>query len=104
MKNKSAFGQYSGSCINCFQGTDTALAFVGCLEWQAAGLMMLGLPDEHAFATVNSFGDESKPFIVRVCAECVEKSAAPFPAPALAIPDYPVPNIQQPDWTPASAA
>lgn len=41
-------GDYRDSCVACFQGTDTGLAFVGPAEWAAAGLQVLGVPEDQA--------------------------------------------------------
>ena len=98
-------GTYRGSCVACLQGTDTALAFTGEAEWLVAGLVMLGIPEDAASLMVEAFFKEqgAKPGMVldgewvmpvQVCAECVAKSAAPFPAPG--IPSFGVPEIRQP--------
>ena len=99
-------GDYNGSCVVCLRGTDTALAFTGEAEWLVAGLVNLGIPDDPACLMVEEFFKEqgAKPGMVldgehtmpvQVCAECVSKSAADFPAPG--IPAFGVPNIGQPD-------
>lgn len=104
MTIKNAFGQYAESCAVCLQGTDTALAFTGVMEWKIAGLTCLGIPDDVATIMVERWADDDAPLVVKVCAECVKRGSAPFPAPALCIPGYPVPNIQQPDYQPMGGA
>lgn len=103
-KNNNAFANYAGSCAVCLLGTDTALAFTGALEWKIAGLICMGIPDDEATIMVERWGNDDDPCVVKVCAECVGKAAAPFPAPALCIPGYPVPNIQQPGYQPVGGA
>lgn len=80
------FGNYSGSCVSCMRGTDTALAFQGEIEWIAAALIHLGVPKIEAIATVR---DPATPLeivdggtryrtIVRVCEACAAVSTIPF--------------------------
>lgn len=93
----NAFGQLSGSCIVCLTGTDTALAFAGSLEWKAAALVVLGVPQREAIATVDQFvdGSDRAAVTIRVCASCVRNSRANFPEPALVYVGGEVPCIQE---------
>jgi hypothetical protein len=97
-------GDYRDSCAVCVRGTDTALAFTGEAEWLEAGLGVLGIPDDEAQHMIEAFfvekgadpgmvltGDHE--MVVRVCAECVAKAPAQFPAPC--IPAFGVPVIGQ---------
>jgi hypothetical protein len=73
-------GTYSGSCVVCLQGCDTALAFRGEAEWIIAGLRVLGLPSGEAEQTLAHAtgcdpdmvpnGELTVP--VRVCESCVQ--------------------------------
>lgn len=77
----------NGPCVVCDQGTDTALAFEGVAEWLTAGLMVLGVPRQDAIAMVEDTWPQGVAFDVvvtqpvRVCAACVARCAAEFPAP-----------------------
>ncbi|MGV0607364.1 hypothetical protein [Mycolicibacterium sp. XJ1904] len=100
----------TGSCVACGQGTDTAVAVRGEGEWHVAFLLQLGVPDDHASATV-SVGTGCAPgqvpegvytTHVRVCTECFAK--APFHAkspfhkpvkPALYVEGAELPLIEQ---------
>lgn len=93
-----AFEEFAGSCAVCLLGTDTALGFTGTMEWKVAGLICLGIPDDEAHTMVEPWGNDHDPYLVKVCGKCVRNGSAPFPAPALAIPGYPIPNIQQPGY------
>lgn len=101
-------GDYRGACIACLQPTDTALAFKGDAEWLIAGLKFLSLPYNEAYEVYRldqlekghdlhpgDVRDGTDSLIARVCAACVAKSRASFPAPALALPGQPVPVISQ---------
>lgn len=75
----------AGSCIVCLHGTDTALGFVGSIEWVCAGLMNLGVPDAEAVATVENSPipvDGSGRFhaVYRVCSACVSETNLPAPS------------------------
>jgi hypothetical protein len=84
-------GDYEGSCVACQTGTDTGLAFEGEAEWLIAGLTVLGLSEheaslmvsEHLGGSAGEVPDGVHSMGVRVCAACVAKSPASFPAPAL---------------------
>jgi hypothetical protein len=75
-------GTYTGSCVVCLQGCDTALAFRGEAEWVIAGLMHLGLPHEEAEDTLSHVTDCAPGMVpdgeltipVRVCESCVQAS------------------------------
>ncbi len=93
-------GSYSGSCVACLQGTDTALAFRGEPEWLIAGLTRLGIPDDQATVMVSQgLGSpagqvpdvNTVELAFRVCQKCVDGS----PFPAVGIPPN-VPVIEQP--------
>ncbi len=86
----NAFKKFGGSCAVCLQGTDTALAFTGVMEWKVAGLISLGIPDDVAHVMVERWGNDYDPYVVRVCGACVGNASAPFPALELCIPGYPV--------------
>ena len=98
-------GNYSGSCVMCLRGTDTALAFTGEAEWLIAGLINLGLARDDAnrtaFAMFEDMGcdpdmvpEGRQTFGVRVCAECVSKAPySGFPSPGVEA--FGVPNIAQ---------
>lgn len=80
----------NGPCVVCGQGTDTALGFQGDANWVAAGLVVLGVPTEEAMDAVEDYwgGPDAVPpgeFVqaVQVCAECVAKCPADFPAPGV---------------------
>lgn len=71
-----------GSCIACLNGTDTALGFRGDLEWAAAGLTALGVPEDQAVATVENTElpvDEAGRVeaVFQVCASCAAKAGMP---------------------------
>ena len=83
-------GDYNGSCIVCFHGTDTALAFEGEAEWVIAGLVTLGIPTEFEAGVMMSHFFDVPPGTVpdgivtlgvQVCADCVERCPANFPKP-----------------------
>jgi hypothetical protein len=73
-------GTYTGSCVVCLQGCDTALAFRGEAAWVIAGLRVLGLPADEAEETLteitgNAPGmepDGELTIPVRVCESCVQ--------------------------------
>jgi hypothetical protein len=75
-------GTYTGACVVCLQGCDTALAFRGEAEWVIAGLRVLGLPGDEAEKTLTDItgcepgmvpnGELTVP--VRVCETCVQAS------------------------------
>ncbi|QSM01784.1 hypothetical protein PROPHIGD11-1_16 [Mycobacterium phage prophiGD11-1] len=91
----------ASSCIVCFQGTDTALAFYGSPEWCVAGLMTLGVPGDQAMATFEScHPNPSDPMTVtyRVCSSCVERAGC-LPEPKLTIPGFEIPAVYQPGMT-----
>jgi hypothetical protein len=77
-------GSYTGSCVVCLQGCDTALAFRGEAEWVIAGLRVLGLPSDEAEQTLAHItgcapgmvpnGELTIP--VRVCESCAQASGA----------------------------
>jgi hypothetical protein len=78
------------------RGTDTALAFDGEREWQAAGLVALGIPTNEAINMIEQFSTNPR-LIVRVCASCVAKSEAfKSIAPALIFTGGNLPSIRQP--------
>lgn len=95
----------NGECIVCLRPTDTALAFASEEpEWLAAGLSVLGLPEDEAMSEVRRWldgipEDEHVSWLempVRVCGDCVAKCRANFPAPVLAVGDWAViPTITQ---------
>lgn len=94
-------GDYQGTCIACFRGTDTALGVRGEPEWHAAFLHRLGLPMDQAIAIVERRpeartvrADGQSDGMYRVCSECAAK--ANFPAPVLAIEGAALPTIAQP--------
>jgi hypothetical protein len=96
-------GDYQDSCIVCLRGTDTALAFKGDAEWIITGLIMLGVPEDEALATISyvygcPYGivpDGTIRETFRVCGECVAGAKPNFPAPVLAIPGATVPCVGQ---------
>jgi len=93
----SAFQSFAGSCAVCLQGTDTAIAFVGSLEWKAAGLHALGIPLDEACGMVERFAPyEDWPLILRVCAGCVRKNRPDFPDPRLLIQGAELPAMHEP--------
>jgi hypothetical protein len=73
-------GTYTGSCVVCLQGCDTALAFRGEAEWVLAGLRVLGLPDDEAAKTLTEVTGCAPGMVpdgkitvpVRVCEACVQ--------------------------------
>lgn len=96
-------GTYVGSCTICLRGTDTALGFRGDAEFVIAGLVTLGIDSmEEADATLRSLtgcDDGMVPTgvlsqVVRVCAECVDKCPAAFPAPVPLMMGAEVPCIE----------
>jgi len=85
-------GTYSGSCVSCMRGTDTAISFAGSAEWIMAGLTVLGVPEKEAIdMTVNMFGcspgmvpvGDNLSAIVRVCRPCARKARGDFPKPVV---------------------
>lgn len=85
-------GTYTGSCVVCLNGCDTALAFVGEAEWSVAGLTVLGIPSDQAqtmvieqLATVygitepDTVPDGDVTVAVSVCESCRDRSGAGFP-------------------------
>ena len=46
-------GTWTGSCVVCLRGTDTAFGLDGEPEWVAAALMTLGIPLEEAVPLMN---------------------------------------------------
>jgi hypothetical protein len=94
----------AGSCVVCGNGTDTALAVEGEAEWHIALLIELGVPEAEA-PDVVSAGTNSDPgkvpagrfkAVYRVCAACVERAPADFPAPVLFVEGGTMPMIVQP--------
>ena len=71
-------GTYTGTCVACLRGTDTALAFRGPAEWAAAGLVRLGLPMAEAIATIEAFPGmveaDGATRMFRVCERCAHKA------------------------------
>ncbi len=103
-------GSYRDTCIVCFTPTDTGLGFRGEAEWCIAGIRVLGVPEDHAYPTFregwidsgHELGDGEVPdgvidVPVRVCAGCVSKCPADFPAPVLAVPGAALPTISPAD-------
>jgi hypothetical protein len=87
-------GTLSGTCIACYKPTDTALGVEGDPEWHAAFLVVLGVPQTEALATI----ERSQPprrSVCRVCEACAAKS--PFPKPVLALPGVAVPTVGHPE-------
>jgi hypothetical protein len=75
MSARGLRGDYRDSCTVCLQGTDSALALRGELEWIAAALIHLGIPFEEACELVRTmpeqpFGPDT--FLFRVCQDCAE--------------------------------
>ena len=71
-------GTFSGTCIVCLRATDTGLGFRGDVTWQAASLIVLGLPRDEAVATVNEHEHELGPdgryeVIHRLCTDCASR-------------------------------
>ena len=68
--------------------TRTGLAFVGSLEWHAAGLMAMAVPMHEATALVEAESD-SDTLLVRVCADCAARAhMAVAPVAAGQLPGY----------------
>jgi hypothetical protein len=91
-------GDYAGSCVACFRGTDTALGYRGSLEGHTAFLMALGLSEPEAAELVREFADHygrdergryGMPY--RVCSDCAAKAG--LPPPALLTPGAEIPVI-----------
>jgi hypothetical protein len=91
-----------GSCIICGQGTDTALGFKGSGEAHIAFLIVLGVAEDEASATV-SVATNSEPGMVpsgkfvatyRLCARCVREAEPDFPPPVLLMVDGEIPVIE----------
>jgi hypothetical protein len=91
-------GDYRDSCVVCFQGCDTAVAFRGEAEWVVAGLSVLGVPMDQAATTVSMLA-ECEPGMcpegqmtvaVRVCEACHAKSRTGFPVGVVGEPLRPV--------------
>lgn len=57
-----AAGSFTGSCIACLGGTDTAIAFRGEPEWCVAALVVLGLPTSEAVATFDLAHPDAPPY------------------------------------------
>lgn len=78
-------GTYRDSCVVCFRGTDTGLAFSGEGEWAIAGLAALGVPSDHASKLVSLASGIPHGMVptgrvtvaFRVCAKCAAKSGFP---------------------------
>lgn len=93
-----AFGNYVGSCVACMRGTDTGLAFRGEIEFIAAALMMLGVPENQAISIVKTSDailiDGENRFVatMRVCAGCAERARVPV-KPVLLIDGADVPVL-----------
>ena len=93
----------NGPCVACLTPTDTALGVEGEAEWHMAFLVALDIPEDQAALTVSEATNNPPgkvpvgrfPQTVRVCASCVEKSDAPFPAPVLTLPGVDLPTIHQ---------
>jgi hypothetical protein len=78
-----------GTCILCYRPTKTALGLAGSLEWVAAGLVRLGVPQKEAIAFIKKFGNNNAENAFRVCSSCVKKSGSRFKVgPEHAIPMY----------------
>lgn len=91
----------ASSCIVCFQGTDTALAFRGSPEWCVAGLLVLGVPKDQAYATFelcHPNPPELMTVTYRVCASCASRSGR-VPEPKLTIPGAEIPALCEPGMT-----
>lgn len=99
-------GTYKGSCIVCFQGTDTGLMLRGDAEWIIAGLMHLGMRDFDEAAAVVAHGHGCDPGMVpdgvlspaiQVCESCVKKSGSDIKVGLVA--SGVLPCYQQPQGT-----
>jgi hypothetical protein len=66
-------GTYRGTCIACYTPTDTALALEGEPEWIAAVLVVMGVPNDQAVATIERAPNPAK-VTLRVCADCANKA------------------------------
>jgi hypothetical protein len=99
-------GDYDGTCVVCLTPTDTGLAFRGPAEFLIAGLTVLGVPEDQAHAVYRHSqaeeGNHLAPgqvkdgihnLLIRVCARCVARCPANFPAPVLAIHGAELPTI-----------
>jgi hypothetical protein len=71
-------GDYRDTCFICFQGTDSALGFKGSADWWAAGLIILGVPENEAINYVENFAhadvDHPDVMVIRVCSQCATRA------------------------------
>lgn len=98
----SLSGTYEGTCLVCFQGTDTGVAFRGSAEWLIAGLVTLGIPSDEATTMVCSFFGCKRGMVpmgrvdlsVRVCDRCATKAKANIKVGLIA---FGIPVLAEPD-------
>jgi hypothetical protein len=93
------------SCIACFKGdVPTVIAFEGEAEWILAGLCVLGLPEDQAYATLRHWLETEQGWTGGAgtvptgtlrfsCVCCAECAAPTFP---VGLPEH-APVIGQPD-------
>ena len=80
-------GDYTGSCVVCLNGTETAVAFEGEAEWVIAGFTVLGVMSDQSRATLaesapERWQDGKVPAgrvteAVRVCGDCAGRAGFP---------------------------
>ena len=86
-------------CIVCYTGgTGTYAAFTGSLEWQAAALVKLGVPQDEATATIKQFGIDDGTVIFQVWQSCAGKAGIEVHPLGVDAPAY-----YEPPWIGAEA-
>jgi hypothetical protein len=76
-------GDYRGSCLICFQGTDTGVVLEGEAEFIMGAMIKLGVPPNEVGPILARLDRRFRPvgkvpvgrvgFVVRICGDCFEK-------------------------------